>query len=431
VNMFAVEGTAGSGKTVRLMEALGETLATLPLREGQRVLALTFMHGARRRLHEKLRGMDGLRGRVECVTVDSFAQRILRRWRGLTTALGMPMLQPDQYDAQCDGAGALLERQDVMKWVVASFPVVIVDEAQDLKPERLRIVRALAESTALLVAADEFQCLDSSLRPNPFVGWLHDTCVPVVLTKSHRTEVPALLEAAGSVRAGRPPQSAKGFQILAAKGVPMAAAYLANALAWRRSGNVAVITPSLSGSFARDVVARVTHQACGKHGNGPYSIRWDRSEDDEVGTLLQNFQLGDAATFSETIVALSQLEASGAVRETISWVRLQARAAGTKCFTRAQISAVVARHVATRRQRFGIETVNFAAMTVQQAKNREFQGVVVLWPFKVGGDAEHRRRLLYNGITRARSWCTVILQGEALLTAPPFVQSGGGAEVGE
>lgn len=431
MSMFAVEGTAGSGKTVCLMETLGATLATVPLREGQRVLALTFMHGARRRLHEKLRGIDGLRGRVECVTVDSFAQRLLRRWRGLTKALGMPVLLPEQYDAQCDGAGALLERHDVRKWVAASFPVVLVDEAQDLKPERLRIVRSLAESTALLVAADEFQCLDSHLRPNPFVAWVHDACVPVLLTKIHRTDVPALLAAAVSVRSGSAPQSAKGFQILAAKGVPMAAAYLANAIAWGRSGNVAIITPSLSGSFARDVVARVTHQACGKRGNGPYSIRWDRSEDDEVGALLQNFQLGDAATLAETIAALSTLKASGAVRETISWVRLQARAGGAKCFARAQISAVVARHVAMRRQRFGIDNVNFAAMTVQQAKNREFQGVVVLWPFKVGGDAEHRRRLLYNGITRARSWCTVILQGEALLTTSPFVQCDSGAEVSE
>jgi superfamily I DNA/RNA helicase len=45
-------------------------------------------------------------------------------------------------------------------------------------------------------------------------------------------------------------------------------------------------------------------------------------------------------------------------------------------------------------------------MTVQQAKNREFDGVVILWPFTVGGDPEHKRRLFYNAITRARRWCT-------------------------
>jgi hypothetical protein len=34
----------------------------------------------------------------------------------------------------------------------------------------------------------------------------------------------------------------------------MAAAYLANAIAWGGNGNVAVITPSLRGTFARDAV---------------------------------------------------------------------------------------------------------------------------------------------------------------------------------
>lgn len=420
MTLFAVEDPAGCGKTVRLMQTLGETIAAVPLREGQRVLALTFMHGARRRLHEKLRSIDGLRGRVECVTVDGFAQRLLRRWRGLVIALRMPALQPDQYDAQCDAAGVLLERPDVRTWVVASFPIVLVDEAQDLKPERLHMLCALAQSSNLLVAGDEFQCLDAALRPNPFVTWLHGACKPVVLTRTRRTDVPALLTAAESIRAGASARTGQGFQILAAKGVYMAAAYLANAIAWRNGGNVAVITPSLSGTFARDVVARVGQQTCGKQGNGPYSIRWDRSDDDEVEMLLEHFQLGDAATLAETVAALSRLPASGAVREAIGWVQRQARAAGTMSFGRAEVAAVVTRQVAMRRQRFGIDEVNFAAMTVQQAKNREFEGVVVLWPFRVGGDVEHKRRLLYNAITRARRWCTVILEGEGLVKAPPF-----------
>ena len=71
MTLFEVEGAAGCGKTFRLMEALGEALGATPLQEGQRVLALTFMHGARRRLNEKLRSVPGLKGRFECVTVDA------------------------------------------------------------------------------------------------------------------------------------------------------------------------------------------------------------------------------------------------------------------------------------------------------------------------------------------------------------------------
>ncbi len=59
-------------------------------------------------------------------------------------------------------------------------------------------------------------------------------------------------------------------------------------------------------------------------------------------------------------------------------------------------------------------------MTIHQAKNREFDGVIVLWPYQVGGDYEHKRRLLYNAITRAKRWCKVITQNENLLQSPPF-----------
>ncbi|MEP2980449.1 MAG: ATP-binding domain-containing protein [Lentilitoribacter sp.] len=55
-----------------------------------------------------------------------------------------------------------------------------------------------------------------------------------------------------------------------------------------------------------------------------------------------------------------------------------------------------------------------------QAENCEFDGVVIIWPYQVGGDDERKRCLLYNAVTRARHWCNVIVQGQAILEAPPF-----------
>src|ERR1700693_2893284 len=173
MRLFAVEGVAGSGKTFRLMEVLGEVLAFSPLADGQRVLALTFMHGARRRLDEKLVRVPGLRRRFECTTIDSFAWRLVRRWRSLAAAIGISSIKEGQYDQQCDAAGALLERSEVRGWIAASFPIVLLDEGQDLKPQRLRLICALAKSLVTLIAADEFQCLDDALRPNPLISWLH------------------------------------------------------------------------------------------------------------------------------------------------------------------------------------------------------------------------------------------------------------------
>ncbi len=60
-------------------------------------------------------------------------------------------------------------------------------------------------------------------------------------------------------------------------------------------------------------------------------------------------------------------------------------------------------------------------LTMHGAKNREFDGVIVLWPYAVAGGAEQKRRLLYNAVTRAKHWCLVLVEGERLLQQAPFV----------
>lgn len=423
LKLFAVEGAAGCGKTVRLTEALEGALADAPLREGQRVLAMTFMHGARWRLHDKLTIVPGVQGRLQCVTVDSFAQRLVRRWRTLATALDVPTLARDEYDEQCTAAGLLLEQPDVATWVAASFPIVLVDEAQDLKPQRLRMISALVGSTRLIIAADDFQCLDPSLRPSPCVTWLRQACTPVMLTQVRRTSVRGLLTAATTIRSGGRPVDGQGFKILAAKGSSLAAVYLTNAIAWRNGGAVAVLTPALSGGFAQRVVQMVGEKKLGSQKNGPYMIKWERSEEDEANVLLAGFRLSDGASLTETLAALRQLRAPGIVHDTVSWARRQAHAAGVTQFEHAEVAEAVRRYVALRRHHGSDRRPTFVAMTVQQAKNREFEGVVVLWPYQIAGDAEHKRRLLYNAITRARRWCNVIVQSEGMLAAPPFAAS--------
>jgi superfamily I DNA/RNA helicase len=419
--MFAVEGGAGCGKTFELMAALDRTLCEAPLLPGQRVLAVTFMHGAKHRLQERLRSVPALGGRFECATIDSFAWRLVRRWRGLRTALGIPPIGDEAYDAQCDAAAMLIERQEVRSWVAASFPIVLVDEAQDLKPQRLRIVAALREAVHLLVAADEFQCLDQQLRPNPLVAWLHQVCNPLILTEPRRTNVPALLAAAAALRAGQVPVSNGPFKILPSRGANMTPSLVSNAIGWRtpRNGNVAVITPARAGNFANNVVASVGQRASSKN-NGPYHIQWERSENDDQQQQLANLTFDGALPLVEALAALDALGPSGAIRATKQWTTFQSRARGQTLFTRAELATVMVRENKMHRQRQAGLQHRFSAMTVQQAKNREFDGVVVLWPFQLGGDAEHKRRLLYNAITRARHWCTVILQGPDIGNAPPF-----------
>lgn len=245
------------------MAALAAATRHVPLTGGQRVLALTFMVGAKHQLSESVRRVPGLVGRIECSTIDSFAWRLVRRWRGLLEALGVNPIAEEDYDGQCAAAATLLERPEVGSWVAASFPIVLVDEAQDLKPERLSMVAALSAVTELLIAADEFQCLDPALRPNPMVTWLHGICRPRVLDVVHRTRVQGLLDAATAIRAGNPPSSQGGFRIIASRGPNMAPSLVSNAIGWGRpvGGTLAIITPSRAGNFASTVVTRVGERA--------------------------------------------------------------------------------------------------------------------------------------------------------------------------
>lgn len=417
----AVEGGAGCGKTHRLMAMLADRLVTQPLNDGQRVLALTFMHGSRRRLSERLRSVANLRGRVECCTIDAFAWRIYRRWRGLAAALTIPPATEGEFDSVCDAAGLLLEQPAVCAWVAGSFPIVLVDEGQDLKPQRLRILKALAGSVHALIAADEFQCLDQALRPNPLVAWLTQDAEPETLVHVHRTNAPGLLAAATAIRGGNAPVNGNGFRILPpGASVPLATTLLANAIAWRQGGDVAVITPALQGGFAASVVARLAQGPCGKHQNGPYTVQWEGNDRDEAQVIIASLDLQPDAPAAVARAALRAMAKTGPVRATLSWVENQVHACGRANFTRAEIEAVIAKQTSLRRQHGGVTSHHLTAMTVQQAKNREFEGVVVIWPYQVGGDAEHKRRLLYNAVTRARRWCNVIVQGQNILGAAPF-----------
>ncbi|MGW1424658.1 ATP-dependent helicase [Bradyrhizobium manausense] len=404
------------------MEMLAESLAAHPLVEGQRVLALTFMHGARRRLTDRLRTVPGLASRVECCTIDGFAWRVYRRWRGLAGALGIPTRGQGEFDAVCDAAGMLLEQPQVRSWTATSFPVVLVDEGQDLRPQRLRMLVALSAATHTLIAADEFQCLDQTLRPNPLVAWLQVAAEPETLAQMRRTNVASLLAAGAAIRNGQPPVDGQGFRIKPpGVSVPLAATMLANAIRWRPGGgDVAVITPALQGGYAQSVVARVGQGPCGKQHSGPYSIHWEGTDRDETQAITSALDLAAAASGTATLAALRQLPSSGAVRAAIAWVGNQIHALGRVEFARVEIETAIARSVALRRQHGGNTAHLFTALTVQQAKNREFDGVVVLWPYQVGGDAEHKRRLLYNAVTRARRWCHIIVQGQDILAAPPF-----------
>jgi len=413
-------GGAGCGKTHLLMQSLTAQLEVAPLIEGQKVLALTFMHGSRRRLEERLRQLPALKGRAECTTVDSFAFRLARRWRALAAQLGHADIDPSQYDRMCDAAGDLLQVREVQGWVAASFPILLVDEAQDLTVNRLRLIQGLAARLQLFAAADEFQCLDERLRPNPACTWLSQVCTAEELTQPRRTNVTELLDAAAAIRGGRSPTSGRQFSVHLTPKPQLAGWWIANNLFWSGGGKcVAIITPSL-GQFAESAVAWIASNRTSK-GAGPYAVPWEKSGVDDASAFFKQLALQEMNHASDLSRLFGAAGDPWIARDVTEWMEMQRRAKSKVSFSKEEVERVVSQVFAQRRRIGKSDTRGWRGMTVHGAKNREFDNVIVLWPARTAGSDDQKRRLLYNAVTRAMSRCIVLVQAKAHLKQAPFV----------
>ena len=386
---------------------------------GQKVLALTFMHGSRRRLEERLGMLQNLKGKTECTTIDSFAWRLVRRWRSLAAALGFVNIEPTEYERVCEAAGALAQVKEVRNWVAATFPILIVDEAQDMTVNRLGMVAGLANRLEVFVAADEFQCLSEELRPNPACAWLNQVCAPEELTHPRRTNVNELLNAARAIRAGEAPKSGKLFMVASTPKAPLAGAWINSNLSWYGGGKrVAIITPTY-GTFARSALAWAAANKT-KKGAGPYNVDWENSEAKAAAEYLAKIQLADR---SDSISIAAVLAAAGDARTTrdvTEWLDIQRRTKAKVQFTRDDVVKLVEQSFSQRHQSRRNDVRGWKGMTIHGAKNREFDNVIVLWPAAVGGSDDQKRRLLYNAVTRAKERCIVLVQAVAHTSLPPF-----------
>jgi hypothetical protein len=421
--VIAFEGPAGTGKTHSLMDRLQEDVPDRLLIPHQQVLALTFMHGSRRRLDSRLREIEALAGRFQATTVDSFAWRLAQRWRMLAASLGYAIPAEGQYDETCALAAALMARPAVASWLAVSYPIILVDEAQDLSSARSMMIAGVVQVCQVLLAFDEFQCLDPGLRPMPIQNWLPAVCVPTSLTVCRRTNNAELLQAARAVRNGAAIQlQGRRFKVALTPTPPLAATFLANAIAWRAGGgSVAVLTPSRRGGFANAIVALVSTRTLGNQRNGPFNIEWESSDEMECNALCDRLAIPESCSVPDAIAALEPHGRVPVVKAPKDWISLQRRILGIEEITADQVRRQIGRIFAARRRYGARPARDFIAMTIQQAKNREFDHVVVVWPYTIPNDNEQKRRLLYNAITRARRSCLVLVQARELLDAPPFV----------
>jgi len=435
------EGAAGTGKTHNLVGCAGEIVQDGALSEGHKLLALTFMNGARRRLDARLGENPAFRRRFDCQTFDVFARTLAARRRSLITqAMQAQADALNEFDGPCALAAGLLENEIIRNWVARSFPLVLVDEAQDLDEHRMRILQGLAPSCRIVAAADAFQCLHGERDTAPLMRWLEGAGRTHRLTLVRRTNQQGLLAAALAVREGRDVKTVlrsntfnnrtswngAGFRLLETPATQRNTGLLAWAIAndiAQRQGPVVILTPDAGNAIIRAALNTLqTKQHTRKNGAtfGPYPHTWDRHDNEEADAVLADIVLPEMGSFAELRAVLTPLAGHAAIAQTISRMDRWRRVHGQAGFSAKQVTEFVRESVRSH-SRLGFRPQRgHLAMTIQRAKNREFPNVIVLWPHTATGSAEHLRRLLYNGITRAQNHCTVIVLGQNRLNAPPF-----------
>lgn len=438
------EGAAGTGKTHSLVRRAGELVGSGSLDDGQKLLALTFMNGARRRLVSRFSEDKTFRTRFDCQTFDVFARTIAMRRRSLITRpLHERAATLGPFDGPCALAAELLQMELVRRWVASSFPLVVVDEAQDLDEHRSRILQGLAQSCQVVAAADAFQCLHDGRDTTPLIDWLETAGETHRLSVPRRTNRQGLLGAALAVREGRDIRavltprrstnrtswSGAGFRLIeataTAKNIGLLAWSIANEMD-QREGQVVILTPDAKSPIIKRALETVRTRQWPRNGAvpfGPFDVKWEREDSEEAANLLAELRLPETASCADLRALLAPFSEQAVVAHALSRLDRLRRVQGQVLFTADQVAEIV-RESVRNRSRLGLleRQRGHLAMTIQRAKNREFQNVIVLWPHTATGSADHLRRLLYNGITRAQRHCTVIVLGQGRLESPPFSQ---------
>jgi hypothetical protein len=433
-----ITGYAGTGKTTRAMDLVKERVDTTSLLEYQNFLGMSFMHGARRRLDQKLREVCG-HSPYQATTIDAFALSVLNRWR-TSVGFSKPFSPTTGDEEPVEGlfevragfewiraeAARLLTKQTVGRLIGLSFPLIVVDEFQDCHGPQLEIVKALSNHTQLVLAADDFQLLNLIGFNCPAVEWalgLEHNGLAVVedLKNPRRTTNHALLQAARCLRENQL-SSTPTVPVVLCPRFPLAAWSVISKIAmppfpWK--GNCAVISPTLD-SFVKKTLESCNDQLA-KRNLPPIHFHTETSQEYEIDLLTKS--LGISTGVARDWIPPDVLD-SPMGQHVANSIQHYCRLRGIRSIPEQLVASFAERAIHAQRA-YAHTNPNRIVTTIHGAKNREFDNVFVLWnSYAVGRwSTEEQRRLLYNAITRARSNCVVLVQGnEENVKADPVLR---------
>jgi hypothetical protein len=288
---------------------------------------------------------------------------------------------------------------------------------------RVRI-QGLARSAICLAAADDYQDLDGD-EVNIAVNWAREYAEVITLKHNHRTTATGLLEAANALREGRSiPPNGSGFTVLGALNHNVGASYVSSKLTWwRQCNDIAIIAPVRpeNSRFIQNLIRRVEQSPIGERRYGPHRVPWEVSLEDECKNFLVQLNLSANQSIMVKASDITLPVDSGLSSGFAEWLDKQRRVRGQTTFNVAELKQQIQLIKQRMRSYSRIKNGGVRAMTIHQAKNREFDSVIVLWPYEVPVLPERLRRLLYNAITRAKRQALVVVQNPNRLNITPFV----------
>jgi hypothetical protein len=423
-------GQAGTGKTFSLMQLLSEIIPQREWLKFETILALTFMHGSRKRLEANLNFVKtDFKVRYECSTIDSFALTISNRFRSYLDIF--KTIRPNEVISEnafeCfmsremirEKTVYLLQFDSVRKFVENSYPYIVIDEFQDCTGTLLQIVKQLSNSTNILIASDQFQQLSD---PENLEGmqWVTESqfehtdlnATGVKRTKNNKILLTATCLRTGVIAGGPkiniyPCPGGKGGSFTFAE--YHLKANIHYNLAY---GNIAIISPTQNSPFVNQLLKSLsktyTYKKAPFKTIGPYNqlLGFDNSID--IAELVKDVP---KAPLTKTVLKELKTKKQFVLNKCADRLlkRLSLRSIDTVPYDEFYYVLEQAAH--TYDNFYKRENkAKLIFTTIHGAKNREFDNVIVLWPYNVPSDLLQKRKLLYNAITRAKRNVVVIVQ---------------------
>jgi len=413
-----LSGAAGTGKTFELANKLIEWFRENELSDYQKVLALTRMHGARKRLQERL-VLKSVHANISVSTVDSFALQIVNRWR-LSFNFNAPVVPDEEggffkdeigiratFDEVMNLAAELSGSQIVVNTIANSYPIILVDEFQDCTGAQLQLISNLMGSVFLVLAADPFQALDGNETACEWLRGLDadESVVSTHLTERRRTSCSYILEAADSLLENRP------------------AKYSESQIPFLLAPNYAFgVWKVTRWSLQQDETAALIYPAHRAFTNFKKSVESQNRKRVAAGKKVNPFhwcyRLSDNAYIDKLYGDFTQAIDQKTWMHNERWRNLYSQALRiSKARGLDTPSDTILKHVVTifvqSRKYIDSHPLRYEATTIHGAKNREFDHVYVAWDNNLCTkfSDDQKRRLLYNAITRARKSCVVVAIG--------------------